>query len=58
MLFKALRDKLPPLLISLLSDTRALNLNCNDSDSTLKCVPLHSIRFSGIVSDAPDECRV
>ena len=31
-----------------------LNLNCNDSDSTLKCVPLHSIRFSGIVSDAPD----
>ena len=34
--------------------TRALNLNCNDSDSTLKCGPLHSIRFSGIVSDAPD----
>ena len=30
-LLKALRDRLPPLLRIALSDTRALNLNCNDS---------------------------
>ena len=43
---KALRDKLPPLLVSGTTDTTPLNLNCADSELTFEMctITFHKIK--------------